>query len=71
MKRSMALIVVLLLAVMPAMAEFTPYDYHIMYTANGNYVVYDFPDIMRGCMHSHRQRGTYGELTTWTQPCWL
>ncbi len=25
---------------------FDTYDYHIMYTANGNYIVYDFPDIM-------------------------
>ena len=46
MKRLMTLLVVLLVSIMPAMAEFTPYDYHIMYTANGNYVVYDFPDIM-------------------------
>jgi hypothetical protein len=46
MKRLITLIVVLLISIMPAMAEFTPYDYHIMYTANGNYVVYDFPDIM-------------------------
>ena len=36
----------LLIAATPAVAEFTPYDYHIMYTANGNYVVYDFPDVM-------------------------
>lgn len=47
MKRLIALFVVILfIAVMPAMAEFTPYDYHIMYTANGNYIVYDFPDVM-------------------------
>lgn len=46
MKRLIILLVILLFAVMPAVAEFTPYDYHIMYTANGNYVVYDFPDIM-------------------------
>ena len=46
MKRLIALFVILLIAVMPAMAEFTPYDYHIMYTANGNYIVYDFPDVM-------------------------
>ena len=46
MKRLIILLVILLIAVMPAVAEFTPYDYHIMYTANGNYVVYDFPDIM-------------------------
>ena len=46
MKRLITLLVVLLVSIMPAMAEFTPYDYHIMYTANGNYVVYDFPDIM-------------------------
>ena len=46
MKRLITLLVVLLISIMPAMAEFTPYDYHIMYTANGNYVVYDFPDIM-------------------------
>ena len=31
MKRLIALFVILLIAVMPAMAEFTPYDYHIMY----------------------------------------
>ena len=46
MKRLITLLIVLLIAAMPAMAEFTPYDYHIMYTANGNYVVYDFPDVM-------------------------
>ena len=46
MKRLIILLVILLIAVMSAVAEFTPYDYHIMYTANGNYVVYDFPDIM-------------------------
>ena len=46
MKRLIALLIVLLIAVTPALAEFTPYDYHIMYTANGNYVVYDFPDVM-------------------------
>ena len=46
MKRLITLIVVLLISIMPAMAEFTPYDYHIMYTANGNYIVYDFPDVM-------------------------
>jgi len=46
MKRLIILLVILLIAVIPAVAEFTPYDYHIMYTANGNYVVYDFPDIM-------------------------
>ena len=46
MKRLITLLVVLLISIMPAMAEFTPYDYHIMYTANGNYVDYDFPDIM-------------------------
>ena len=46
MKRFIALLVILLIAVTPAMAEFTPYDHHIMYTANGNYVVYDFPDVM-------------------------
>lgn len=46
MKRLIALLVILLIAVVPAMAEFTPYDYHIMYTANGHYVVYDFPDVM-------------------------
>ena len=46
MKRLIILLVILLIAVMPAVAEFTPYDYHIMYTANGNYVVYDFPDVM-------------------------
>ena len=74
MKRLITLLITLLLFIIPAFADqtdFTPYDYHIMYTANGNYVVYDFPDIIRRCMHSHRQRGTYGELTTWTQPCWL
>ena len=49
MKRLITLLVILLIAVMPAMAEtveFTPYDYHIMYTVNGNYVVFDFPDVM-------------------------
>ena len=49
MKRLIALLAVLIIAVMPAMAEageFSPYDYHIMYTANGKYVVYDFPDVM-------------------------
>ena len=46
MKRLITLLIVLLFAAMPATAEFTPYDYHIMYTANGNYVVYDFPDVM-------------------------
>ena len=46
MKRLITLLVLLLIAAMPAMAEFTPYDYHILYTANGNYVVYDFPDVM-------------------------
>ena len=71
MKRLITLLVVLLVSIMPAMAEFTPYDYHIMYTANGNYVVYDFPDIIRRCRQSHRQKGTHEELTTWTQPCWL
>ena len=35
MKRLITLLVVLLVSIMPAMAEFTPYDYHIMYTANG------------------------------------
>ena len=46
MKRFVALLVALLLAIAPAIAEFTPYDYHVMYTANGKYIVYDFPDIM-------------------------
>ncbi|MBQ6374258.1 MAG: hypothetical protein IJJ45_07195 [Clostridia bacterium] len=49
MKRSIALLVALLLAAMPAAAAveaFTPYDHHIKYTANGKYVVYEFPDIM-------------------------
>ena len=48
MKRLITLLVVLSLAVLPAVAaeDFTPFDYHIMYTANGNYIVYDFPDIM-------------------------
>ena len=50
MKRLIALLAVLLLAVMPAAAEdaagFSPYDYHILYTANGHYIVYEFPDIM-------------------------
>ena len=46
MKRLITLLIVLLFAAMPAVAEFTSYDYHIMYTANGNFVVYDFPDVM-------------------------
>ena len=46
MKRLIALLVLVLIAVTPALAEFTPYDYHVMYTANGKYVVYDFPDVM-------------------------
>ena len=46
MKRLITLFVILLFAAMPAVAEFTPYDYHIMYTANGKYIVYDFPDVM-------------------------
>ncbi len=49
MKRMIALFVVLLLAVMPAAAEaaaFTPYDCHVLYTVNGKYVVYEFPDVM-------------------------
>ena len=49
MKRLIALLVILLLAVAPAVAEtaeFTPYDYHVKYTANGEYVVYEFPDVM-------------------------
>ena len=48
MKRVIALLAALLLAVLPAAAgaaEFTPYDYHIKYTANGKYVVYEFPDV--------------------------
>ena len=32
MKRFVALLVALLLAIAPAIAEFTPYDYHVMYT---------------------------------------
>jgi len=38
----------LLLTALPALADesFSPYDHHIMYTANGHYIVYDFPDIM-------------------------
>lgn len=46
MKRWIALLAILLIAIMPAVAEFTPYDYHIMYTANGKYVIYDLPDLM-------------------------
>ncbi len=48
MKRLITLLVVLSLAALPAVAagDFTPFDYHIMYTANGNYIVYDFPDVM-------------------------
>ena len=49
MKRWIAMLIVLLLSIMPAVAgsvEFTPYDYHVMYTANGKYIVYDFPDVM-------------------------
>lgn len=49
MKRLTVLLAVLLLAVLPALAEaaaFTPYDWHVKYTANGQYVVYEFPDIM-------------------------
>ncbi len=48
MKRLIVLLVVLLIAALPAMAEaaeFTPYDYHVMYSANGKFVVYDFPDV--------------------------
>ena len=49
MKRLITLLITLLLFIIPAFADqtdFTPYDYHIMYTANGNYIVYDFPDVM-------------------------
>ena len=49
MKRLIALFFAALIAVMPALAEaveFTPYDYHILYSGNGNYVIYEFPDIM-------------------------
>ena len=51
MKRLITLFaVVLLLVIMSAAvaetSKFTPYDYHVMYTANGKYVVYDFPDVM-------------------------
>ena len=49
MKRLIALLVLLLIAAMPAVAEtaeFTPFDYHIMYSGDGNYIVYDFPDVM-------------------------
>ena len=47
MKRFIALLLVLLLATLPALAEsFTPYDHAILHTANGKYVVYEFPDIM-------------------------
>ena len=49
MKRLIALFFAALIAVMPALAEaveFTPYDYHILYSGNGKYVIYEFPDIM-------------------------
>ena len=49
MKRLIILLVALLLAIMPAVADsmaFTPYDHHVMYTGNGKYIVYEFPDIM-------------------------
>ena len=50
MKRLIALLIVLLIAVMPsAMMEtegFSPFDFHVKYTANGKYIVYEFPDIM-------------------------
>ncbi len=46
MKRLITLLLILLISIMPAVAEFTPYEYHIMYTANGHYIVYDFPDVM-------------------------
>ena len=51
MKRLISLFaIVLLLVIMSAAvaetSKFTPYDYHVMYTANGKYVVYDFPDVM-------------------------
>lgn len=47
MKRLIALLLALLL-ITPVLAEesFSPYDHHVMYTANGHYIVYDFPDIM-------------------------
>ena len=46
MKRLITLLVVLLIFIMPAVAEFTPYDYHNMYAGNMDYIVYDFPDVM-------------------------
>ena len=50
MKRLISLLVVLLFVILSAaVAEtsgFTPYDYHVMHTVNGKYVVYDFPDVM-------------------------
>ena len=49
MKRLIALLFALIIAVMPTVAEaqeFSPYDYYVMYTVNGNYIVFDFPDIM-------------------------
>jgi len=49
MKRVITLFLALLLAALPALAEaaaLTPYDHHVMYTADGEHVVYDFPDIM-------------------------
>ena len=47
MKRLITLLVILLTTAMPAVADdFTPYDYHIKYAGNMDYVVYDFPDVM-------------------------
>jgi len=48
MKRIISILVALLLAVLPALAEeaqFSTYDHAILHTVNGKYVVYEFPDI--------------------------
>lgn len=49
MKRVVSILIALLLAVLPALAEneqFSTFDHAILHTVNGKYVVYEFPDIM-------------------------
>ncbi len=48
MKRFVSILIALLLAVLPALAQeeqFSAFDHVILHTVNGKYVVYEFPDI--------------------------
>ncbi|MDO5132739.1 MAG: hypothetical protein Q4D81_07135 [Eubacteriales bacterium] len=48
MKRFISILIALLLAVLPALAQeeqFSAFDHVILHTINGKYVVYEFPDI--------------------------